>query len=36
VAPAAGHLVAALAYALAWNAALVAAAALLFARRDFK
>ena len=36
VGPAAGQLAAALVYALAWNAALVAAAALLFARRDFK
>ena len=35
IAPSAAHLLAALVYALAWDAALVAAAALLFARRDF-
>ena len=36
IAPPAVHLAAALAYALAWDAALVTAAVLLFARRDFK
>jgi ABC-type transport system involved in multi-copper enzyme maturation permease subunit len=36
VAPSGALLVAALAYAAAWDAALVAAAALLFTRRDFK
>ena len=36
IAPPPEHLAAALAYAVAWDAALLAAAALLFARRDFK
>jgi len=36
IAPPAAHLTAALAYAAAWDVALLAAAALLFARRDFK
>jgi ABC-type transport system involved in multi-copper enzyme maturation permease subunit len=36
IAPPADYLVASLAYAAAWDAALVAAAALLFARRDFR
>ena len=36
LAPPAGHLAAALAYAAAWDIALLAAATLLFARRDFK
>ena len=36
IVPPPAHLAAALAYALAWNAALLAAAALLFARRDFR
>jgi ABC-type transport system involved in multi-copper enzyme maturation permease subunit len=36
IAPSAAHALAALAYGLAWDAALVAAAVLLFARRDFK
>jgi ABC-type transport system involved in multi-copper enzyme maturation permease subunit len=36
ITPPADHLVAALGYALAWNAALLAGAALLFARRDFR
>ncbi len=36
VAPPVAHLLTALAYALAWDATLLAAAALLFARRDFK
>ena len=36
IAPPPGHLAAALAYAVTWDAALLAAAALLFARRDFK
>jgi len=36
VAPAPDHLVAALAYAVAWNTALLSAAVLLFTRRDFK
>ena len=36
VAPPAGYLAGALVYALAWDATLVAAAVLLFARRDFK
>jgi len=36
IAPPATHLLAALGYALAWDLALVAAAALLFARRDFR
>jgi ABC-type transport system involved in multi-copper enzyme maturation permease subunit len=36
IAPPAAHLAAALGYALAWDAALLAAAALLLARRDFK
>lgn len=36
IAPAPAHLAAALAYAVAWDVALLAAAALLFARRDFK
>jgi ABC-type transport system involved in multi-copper enzyme maturation permease subunit len=36
IAPPAGHLAGALAYAAAWDVALLAAATLLFARRDFK
>ena len=36
VAPSGLHLAGAVAYAVAWDAALVAAAVLLFARRDFK
>lgn len=36
IAPTPGYLATALAYAVAWDAALLAAAALLFARRDFK
>jgi ABC-type transport system involved in multi-copper enzyme maturation permease subunit len=36
IAPPPEHLAAALAYAAAWNVALLAAATLLFARRDFK
>jgi ABC-type transport system involved in multi-copper enzyme maturation permease subunit len=36
VAPPPAYLLAALGYAVAWDAALVAAAALLFARRDFR
>ena len=36
VVPAPGYVLWALAYAVAWDAALVAAAALLFARRDFR
>jgi ABC-type transport system involved in multi-copper enzyme maturation permease subunit len=36
IAPPGDHLAAALAYAVAWDAALLAAAALLFARRDFR
>jgi ABC-type transport system involved in multi-copper enzyme maturation permease subunit len=36
VAPPAGHLALALAYALVWDAVLVAAAVLVFARRDFR
>jgi hypothetical protein len=36
VAPPAGHVAGALAYALVWDAVLLAAATLLFARRDFK
>jgi ABC-type transport system involved in multi-copper enzyme maturation permease subunit len=36
IAPPPDHLAAAVAYALAWDAALLAAAALLFARRDFR
>jgi ABC-type transport system involved in multi-copper enzyme maturation permease subunit len=36
VAPPLGYLAGSLVYALAWDAALVAAAVLLFARRDFK
>ncbi len=36
IAPPAAHLLAALAYTVAWNAALVAAASLVFTRRDFK
>lgn len=36
IAPPPAHLGAALAYAAAWNVALLAAATLLFARRDFK
>ena len=36
IAPTGPHLLAALAYAVAWDAALLAAAMLLFARRDFK
>jgi ABC-type transport system involved in multi-copper enzyme maturation permease subunit len=36
VAPPAGHVAGALAYAVVWDVALLAAATLLFARRDFK
>jgi ABC-type transport system involved in multi-copper enzyme maturation permease subunit len=36
IAPPAAYLLAALVYAIAWDAALLAAAALLFARRDFR
>jgi ABC-type transport system involved in multi-copper enzyme maturation permease subunit len=36
IAPSGTHLATALAYAAAWDAALLAAAALLFARRDFR
>jgi ABC-type transport system involved in multi-copper enzyme maturation permease subunit len=36
MAPPASHLIAALAYAIAWDVVLLAAATLLFARRDFK
>jgi len=36
IAPPGAHVLAALGYALAWDVALVAAAALLFARRDFR
>jgi ABC-type transport system involved in multi-copper enzyme maturation permease subunit len=36
IAPPPAHLAAALAYAVAWDVALLAAAGLLFARRDFK
>ncbi|HVQ25117.1 MAG TPA: hypothetical protein VMV01_08065, partial [Planctomycetota bacterium] len=36
IAPPAGHLAVAALYALAWDVALVALAALTFARRDFR
>ena len=36
IAPPVAHVLGALAYAVAWDVALLAAAALLFARRDFK